>query len=113
MWEKRIKCRTLSVVNRNWGTDVATAPPAPGLCSEAPGRWAPLPASTGKKQRELWAHKASATAVPRELETLERGCKNQDFINRGRRRENGQLPELSTVIRGISLKSTPGKEQKI
>lgn len=66
-----------------------------------------------KKQRELWAHKASATAVPRELETLECGCKNQDFINRGRRREKGQLPELSTVIRGISLKSMPGKEQKI
>lgn len=98
------------MVNRNWGTDVATLPQD---CAGGSRQMGSLVCFHRKKQRELWAHKASATAVPGELETLECGCKNQDFVNRGRRREKGQLPEPSTVIRGTFLKSMSEKEHKI
>lgn len=107
VWEKRIKVQESQGGKWELGHRCGQCCPWPRTMQRGS-----LVCFHWKKQRQLWAHKAS-TAVPRELETLECGCKNQDFINRGRRRENGQLPEPSTVIRGIFLKSMSGKEQKI
>lgn len=113
VWEKKIKVQEPQCGKQELGHSCGHCSPCPRTVQWGSRQMGSLVCLHRKKQRELWAHKALATAVPRELETLDCGCKNQDFINRGRRRENGHIPKPSTVIRGIFLKSMSGKVQKI
>lgn len=61
---------------------------------------------------ELSAHRATAGALPRKMETSEFGCKNQD-LNMGREKKREEAATITMYgYHGIVLKLTSGNEQK-
>lgn len=105
MWEKRIEVQDSQCGKQELGHRCGHCSPCPRTVQWGSRQRGSPSCFHRKKQRELWAHKASVTAVPRELETLECGCQNQDFINRGRRRENyqGNFPQIHVRKRAEDL----------
>lgn len=82
VWEKRIKVQEPQCGEQELEHRCGHCSLCPRTVQWSPRQMGSLVCFHREKQRDLWAHKASATAVPGKLETLECECKNQDFINK-------------------------------